>query len=71
MKGLALVGIALVILGLLSFVVPVPHSENHGIKVGDAKIGVQTESQEKLPYGVGIALVAGGVIALVAGNRRG
>ena len=70
MKGLALVGIALVILELLSFVVPVPHSENHGIKVGDAKIGVQTESHEKLPYGVGIALVAGGVIALVAGNRR-
>ncbi|HEX3319205.1 MAG TPA: hypothetical protein VHR84_00745 [Terriglobales bacterium] len=71
MKGLALVGIVLVVLGLLSFVVPVPHSENHGIKVGDAKIGVQTESHEKLPYGVGIALVAGGVIALVAGNRRG
>jgi hypothetical protein len=33
----------------LAFVVPVPHSENHGVKIGDTKIGVQTQSSEKLP----------------------
>ena len=71
MKGFALVGLILVLLGLLSFIVPVPHSENHGVKICDAKIGVQTESREKLPPAVGIVLVAGGVIALVAGSRKG
>ena len=49
MKGLALLGVVLVVLGLLSFVVPVPHSEDHGVKVGDAKIGIETHSSEKLP----------------------
>lgn len=71
MKGLALLGVVLLVIGLLSFVVPIPHSENHGVKVGDAKIGVQTESSEKLPIGVGLVLVAGGVVALVAGSRKG
>jgi hypothetical protein len=43
--------------------VPVPHSENHGGKIGDTKIGVQTQSSEKLSPAVGIVLVAGGVLA--------
>ena len=70
MKGFALLGLILVVLGLLSFLVPVPHTENHGVKVGDAKIGIQTQNSEKLPPAVGIVLVAGGVIALVAGSRK-
>jgi hypothetical protein len=70
MKGLALVGVLLLVLGLLSFVVPVPQSEDHGVKIGDTKIGVQTESSHKLPPAVGIVLLAGGVLALVVGMRK-
>lgn len=70
MKNLALVGVLLVVLGLLSFVVPIPHRENHGVKIGDAKIGIQTENSEKLPPEVGIAPVAGGVLTLVFGSRN-
>jgi hypothetical protein len=70
MKSVGVIGIVLLILGLLSFVVPVPHSENHGVKIGDAKIGVQTQHNEMLPPAVGIVLVAGGVIALVLGVRK-
>jgi uncharacterized membrane protein len=69
MKGVAIVGVLLLVLGLLSFVVPVPHSENHGVKIGDAKIGVQTQSSEKLPPAVGIVLLIGGVVALAVGAR--
>ena len=69
MKSLPLLGIVLVVLGLLSFVVPVPRRENHGVKIGDTKIGVQTETREKLPWGIGIVLVAGGVVVLVASRR--
>jgi hypothetical protein len=50
-------------------VVPVPHNENHGVKIGDAKIGVQTQSSEKLPPAVGIVLLVGGVVALAVGGR--
>ncbi len=70
MKNVVLIGFVLLILGFMSFVVPVPHSENHGVKVGDTKIGVQTERSEKLPPAVGVVLLVGGVVALVVGARK-
>jgi hypothetical protein len=69
-KNIGIIGVILLLLGLLSFVVPIPHSENHAVKIGDAKIGVQTQSNEKLPPAVGIILIAGGVLALVLGGRK-
>ena len=47
MKALFVVGLAVVILGILSFFVAIPHSENHGIKAGDVNIGVQTHEQRE------------------------
>jgi hypothetical protein len=70
MKGVALVGLLLLVLGLLVFIVPVPHTEDHGVRVGDARIGVQTQRSEKLPPTVGGVLLAGGVVALVLGARK-
>lgn len=70
MKALPIAGVLLLILGVLSFVVPLPHHEKHGIKVGDAKFSIQTESREKLPPAVGIILVGGGVVALILGLRK-
>lgn len=70
MKSLALVGVLLLVLGVLSFFIPIPYRENHGLKIGDTKIGVQTESSEKLPPAVGIVLLAGGALALVLGSRK-
>ena len=70
MKALPLVGVLLLVLGVLSFVVPIPHSEQHGVKLGDAKISVETQSSDKLPPAVGIVLIAGGVVALVLGLRK-
>jgi hypothetical protein len=70
MKALPIVGALLLILGVLSFVIPVPSREDHSVKIGDAKIGVSTESSQKLPPAVGIILVAGGVGALLIGMRK-
>jgi uncharacterized membrane protein len=70
MKILASVGILLLVLGLLSFIVPIPHHQNHSVKVGDTQFGVQTESSEKLPIAVGIVLVGAGVVTLVIGLRK-
>jgi hypothetical protein len=70
MKALSIAGVLLLILGVLSFVVPLPHHERHGIKVGDAKFSIQTESSEKLPPAVGIILIGGGVVALILGLRK-
>ena len=70
MKPLPLIGVLLLVLGVLSFVVPIPHRENHRLNIGDAKISVETESSDKLPPSVGIVLLAGGVVALILGFRK-
>lgn len=70
MKALPIVGVLLVILGILAFIVPVPHREKHGVKFGDANISFQTEESERLPPAVGILLVGGGVVALIVGLRK-
>jgi hypothetical protein len=71
MKSITMIGVLLLVLGVLALVVPVPQRESHGVKIGDTKIGVQTESREKLPPAVGIVLLAGGALALVLGARKG
>jgi hypothetical protein len=70
MKGLTMVGIILLVIGVLAFVVPIPHKEDHSVKVGDAKIGVQTEHNDRLPPMVAGVLVLAGVVSLVAGARK-
>jgi hypothetical protein len=71
MKPIIVIGVLLVVLGLASFIVPIPQREKHGVKIGDTNIGVQTESSNKLPPYVGIVLLGGGVLALVLGARKG
>jgi di/tricarboxylate transporter len=68
--SIRIIGIALVVLGMLALTVPIPQREDHSVKIGDAKIGVQTQTTQKLPPMVGIILVAGGVLALVTGSRK-
>jgi len=70
MKNVTLLGILLLVLGVLALVVPIPRREAHSVKMGDTKIGIQTETREKLPPAVGIVLLAGGAVAWVLGARK-
>lgn len=70
MKTIPLIGAALLILGVLSFVVPIPHTEDHSVKIGDSKIGVQTHSSDKVPVAASVALLGAGVLMLVLGARK-
>jgi hypothetical protein len=71
MKALLWVGVLLLVLGIASLFVAIPHKETHGIKAGDVNIGVQTETSETLPRGVSVALIVGGlVLAVIGGTRR-
>ena len=47
MKTLMLVGVVVLVLGIASFFVPVPHSERHNINIGDAHVGVTTTTRTK------------------------
>ena len=70
MRPLAWIGIVILVLGILSFFVPVPTSHSHSVKVGDASLGVTTHSDEKLSPAIGGVLCAAGVVLLVAGSRK-
>jgi hypothetical protein len=70
MKSTTLIGIVLLALGALALVVPIPRRESHGVKIDNTKIGIQTETREKVPPAVGIVLLAGGAVALVLGSRK-
>ena len=69
MKALLLVGVFLMVLGILSFFVPVPNSEHHGVNVGDAHIGVTTQHDEKVAPAVSIMLVVVGAGLMIAGRK--
>jgi hypothetical protein len=70
MKMLFGVGLVVLILGIASFFVPFPHRENHGVKVGDTSIGVQTQSSEKVPPAISAVLILGGAGMMIAGRGR-
>lgn len=70
MRMLSWIGVVVLLLGILSFVVPVPVSHSHGAKVGDASISITTHDKEKLSPAVGGVLCAAGVVLLIAGTRK-
>lgn len=69
MKALLLVGVLLMVLGILSFFIPIPHSEHHGLSVGDAHVGITTQSDEKVAPAVSIVLVVVGAGLMIAGRK--
>ena len=69
MKGLLLVGVVVLVLGIVSFVVPFPHSEHHGVSVGDAHVGITTHDDQKVPPAVSVLLVVVGVGLMIAGRK--
>lgn len=69
MRIILFAGLILVVLGIGSLLVPIPHSEKHGIKVGDANIGVETTHSERVSPIISVVLIAGGIALAVAGAR--
>jgi len=69
MKVLMLVGVLLLVLGIFSFVVPFPHSEHHGISVGDAHVGITTHDDQKVPPVASVLMVVVGAGLMIAGRK--
>jgi hypothetical protein len=70
MRALFLAGLLLLILGIASLFVPIPHTEQHGIKAGDVNIGVQTREHERVSPIISAVLIAGGIGMMIAGGRK-
>ena len=69
MKLLLFAGLLLVVLGIASLVVPIPHTERQGIKAGNINFGVQTSHSERVSPIISAVLIAGGIALTIAGAR--
>ena len=68
MKPLFWIGIVLVILGVASLVIPVPHHDRSGVSVGGASIGIETSHSEKVSPLVSCVLILAGAGMMIGGR---
>jgi hypothetical protein len=69
MRIVLFAGLVLVVLGIASLLVPIPHTETHGVKAGDVNFGLQTTHSERVSPIISVVLIAGGVALAFAGAR--
>jgi len=69
MKILLIAGLLLIVLGVASLIVPIPHTEREGVKIGGANLGVETTHSERISPIVSVVLIAGGIALSIAGAR--
>lgn len=70
MRATIAIGLVVLILGLASLFVAIPQRERHGIEVGGASVGVETQTSRKVAPVVSAALIAGGAVIMLIGRRR-
>jgi hypothetical protein len=70
MKALLSVGLVVLILGILSFFVPIPHSEHHSVSAGDVHVGINTEHSDRVPPVISVVLVVAGAGMMIAARGR-
>lgn len=70
MKQLFWIGLVLIVLGLLSLVVPIPHSEREGISAGGMSMGIETRHSERVSPIISAVLILGGAGMVIAGKSR-
>ncbi|MGA9042130.1 MAG: hypothetical protein WB421_16480 [Terriglobales bacterium] len=70
MKALSGIGLVVMVLGILSFFVPVPHSERHSADIGSVHLGVTTHDDTLLPPAVGIVMLVAGAGMVIAGRFK-
>ena len=57
----------MVVLGIASLLLPIPHTEKNGIKAGDVNIGVETTQSEHMSPIISVVLIACRIALTVAG----
>jgi hypothetical protein len=68
MRALGWIGLIVLLLGIASLFIAIPHREAHGVKAGDVSIGVQTTESRKVPTIVSAVLIIAGAGLMVAGR---
>jgi hypothetical protein len=70
MRILVVIGVILLVLGIVSLVVPIPHRERHGVQAGPISLGVETTERTKVSPAVSAVLIGGGIALMIVGGRK-
>jgi hypothetical protein len=70
MKTLFWIGLAVLILGIASLVVPIPRSEREGFSAGGVSVGLETRHAQVVSPFVSAAMIVGGLGTMVAGKVK-
>jgi len=70
MKAIFWIGLLVLILGVVSLAVPVPHRNREGFTLGGVSLGVETQSDEKAAPALSAVMIVGGLAAIIAANTR-
>ncbi len=70
MRFLFWIGIAALVLGIVSLIVPIPRNEREGFKAGSLSVGVETRHAEKVSPFVSAVIILGGVGMMFAGKTK-
>jgi hypothetical protein len=71
MKPIFWIGLVVLVLGVLSFVVPIPHKEHQGISAGGVSVGVETRHSRTVAPIISAVMLLGGVGLMIAGKSKG
>ena len=70
MKSLFWIGTVLLVLGIASLFIPIPHTEREGVKAGGISLGIETRHEEKLPPIASGLMIAAGAGMMIAARSR-
>lgn len=70
MKPIFWIGLVVLVLGVLSFVVPIPHKEREGFSAGGISLGVETQHSQTVSPIISAVMILGGAGMMIAGKSR-
>ncbi len=70
MKPISWIGLVVLVLGVLSLVVPIPHKEREGFSAGGISMGVETQHSQTVSPIISAVMILGGAGMMIAGKSR-
>jgi hypothetical protein len=70
MKPISWFGLVVLVLGVLSLVVPIPHKEREGFSAGGISMGVETQHSQTVSPIISAVMILGGAGMMIAGKSR-
>ena len=68
MKPISWIGLVVLVLGVLSLLVPIPHKEREGFSAGGISMGVETQHSQTVSPIISAVMILGGAGMMIAGK---